>query len=116
MTQLKALTVHRGKSSSAHCLRARPFTCRVVDLCGFQPDRDNEKLLNIKGSETISMPDTEAKKKWMQDNFLTLGLKLHRKYDADIIDFLLARESGEASKQDILKEAMREYMKNHHNH
>ena len=61
----------------------------------------------------MAMPDTEAKKKWMRDNFLTLGFKLHRKYDADIIDFLLEHESKEKSKQEILKDAMREYMKSH---
>lgn len=61
----------------------------------------------------MAMPDTEAKKKWMRDNFLTLGFKLHRKYDADIIGFLLERESKEKSKQEILKDAMREYMESH---
>lgn len=59
------------------------------------------------------MPDSEAKKKWMKENFLTIGLKLHRKYDADIIDYLLEHESREQSKQEIIKEAIREYMENH---
>ena len=61
----------------------------------------------------MAMPDTEAKKKWMRDNFLTLGFKLHRKYDADIISFLLEHESAEKSKQEILKDAMREYIESH---
>ena len=58
----------------------------------------------------MNMPDSEAKKKWAKENMLLIGLKLHRKYDADIVDFLTEKGS---EKQTIIKAALREYMKNH---
>lgn len=58
------------------------------------------------------MPDSEAKKKWMKENLWLVALKIHRKHDADIVDFL---ESQNAEKQKIIKKALREYMKNHPN-
>lgn len=53
------------------------------------------------------MPDSEAKIKWMKENFYTIGFKLHRKYDADIIAFL---DPMGAEKQKFLKKIIREYM------
>ena len=53
------------------------------------------------------MSDSEAKKRWAKENMLLIGLKLHRKKDADIIKFL---ESNGENKQKIMKEAIREYM------
>lgn len=58
----------------------------------------------------VKMPDSEAKKKWAKDNMLLIGLKLHRKKDADIIDYLTAKGS---EKQTAIKEAIREYIANH---
>ena len=55
------------------------------------------------------MPDSEAKKKWMRDNFWTLSLKLHRKYDADIVAYLETVDE----KQKLIKQAVREYMEKH---
>ena len=54
------------------------------------------------------MPDSEAKKKWMKENFWLIAIKLHRKYDADIVAYL---ESKGADKQKTMKAALREYMK-----
>lgn len=56
------------------------------------------------------MPDSEAKKRWMKENFWTLSLKIHRKYDADIVEFL---EKCGDEKQKCIKAALREYMQNH---
>ena len=56
------------------------------------------------------MPDSEAKKKWMKENFWLIAIKLHRKYDADIVAYL---ESKGADKQKTMKAAIREYMENH---
>ena len=53
------------------------------------------------------MQDSEAKKKWAKENMLLIGLKLHRKNDADIIAFL--QEMGE-NKQKVIKQAVREHM------
>lgn len=58
----------------------------------------------------MSMPDSEAKKKWMKENLPMIGFKLHRKYDADILEFL---ESFGSEKQKVMKAAIREYMENH---
>lgn len=58
----------------------------------------------------MRMPDSEAKKKWMKDNFWLIGIKIHRKHDADIIAYL---EYKGDDKQKVIKEALREYMANH---
>lgn len=54
------------------------------------------------------MPDSEAKKQWAKDNMSLIGLKLHNKKDADIINYL-DRKGKE--KQKVIKAAIREYMK-----
>ena len=56
------------------------------------------------------MQDSEAKKKWQKENMFLLGLKLHRKNDADILAFL--QEMG-VDKQKVVKQAVREYMERH---
>lgn len=56
------------------------------------------------------MPDSEAKKRWAKENMLLIGLKLHRKNDLEIIEYLAGQ--GE-NKQKIIKEAIKEYMSNH---
>ena len=56
------------------------------------------------------MPDSEAKKRWAKENMLLIGLKLHRKNDSEIIEYLAGQ--GE-NKQKIIKEAIKEYMVNH---
>lgn len=54
------------------------------------------------------MPDSEAKKRWAKENMLLIGLKLHRKNDADIIEYLTDHNH---EKQMVIKEAIREYIK-----
>ncbi len=56
------------------------------------------------------MAESEAKKKWMKENMLLIGLKLHRRYDEDIIEFC---ETKGTEKQKYIKIAIREYMANH---
>lgn len=56
------------------------------------------------------MPDSEKKKAWTKENMFLLGLKLHRKHDADILEFL---DGQTVSKQTIIKAALREYMERH---
>ena len=56
------------------------------------------------------MPDSEAKKKWMKENFWLISIRFHRNYDADLIAFL---ESVGDEKQKIMKAALREYIQNH---
>ena len=55
------------------------------------------------------MPDSEAKKRWAKENMLLIGLKLHRKNDSEIIEYL---EGQGENKQKIIKTALREYIKN----
>lgn len=61
----------------------------------------------------MGMPDSEAKKRWMKENLLMIGFKLHRKNDADIIEYL---EGIGADKQKVMKKAIREYITNHPDH
>ena len=61
----------------------------------------------------MDMGDSEAKKRWDKENMVFVGFKLFRaigesKNDQDIIDFLSAKVKGE-----VIKAALREYMKNH---
>lgn len=58
--------------------------------------------------DNMKMPDSEAKKKWTRENMYTVGLKLHRKNDADIIAFLQGKEIGAT-----LREVIREHIAKH---
>lgn len=55
--------------------------------------------------EGCKMPDSEAKKKWIKDNTVFIGLKLQKKTDADILAFLDGKP-----KQTTIKTALREYI------
>ena len=56
------------------------------------------------------MSDSEAKKAWARDNMMLVGLKLHRKYDADLVEYLTSLAD---KKQATIKAALREYMAAH---
>lgn len=63
----------------------------------------------------MGMPDSNAKKNWDKENMVFVGFKLFREVkgkhnDQDIIDFLSDKVKGE-----IIKAALREYIKNHPN-
>lgn len=65
-----------------------------------------------KGASVVA-GDSEAKKKWDKENMVFVAFKLFRKInekqnDQDIIDFLQDKTKGE-----VIKAALREYMKNH---
>ena len=53
-------------------------------------------------------PESEAKKRWMQNNTTMISVKMIKKSDADILEYL----QGEA-KATIIKAALREYMERH---
>lgn len=53
-------------------------------------------------------PESEAKKRWMQNNTTMISVKMINKSDADILEYL----QGEA-KATIIKAALREYMERH---
>lgn len=58
------------------------------------------------------MAERESKKRWDRENMVLIGLKLSRNNHSDIIAFL---ESKGKDKQNIIREAVREYMANHAN-
>lgn len=57
--------------------------------------------------------DSEAKKRWDKENTVMVSIKFQKRTDGDIILFLLNTATPENTKQDIIKSALREYMKNH---
>ncbi len=61
----------------------------------------------------MSMPDSEAKKKWMEKNTIVFSIKLMRRTEADIIEYLDANLAKGVGKGTIIKAALREYMENH---
>ena len=56
----------------------------------------------------MGMPDAPSKKRWDAENVRIISIKLFRKKDQDVIDFLEGR-----NKHDVFCEAIREYIKNH---
>lgn len=53
------------------------------------------------------MPDSEAKKRWMKENTVQIGLKLNKNTDGDILDYLAGKP-----KQTEIKRILREYIRN----
>ena len=55
----------------------------------------------------------QSKTRWDAENTVALHLKLFRKGDADILEFLRkAQEQGE-SRTMLIRQALREYIQNH---
>jgi uncharacterized protein (DUF4415 family) len=59
-------------------------------------------------AEKTKKPETQAHKDWVRDNTVFVGIRLQKKTDADILDFL-----RDKPKQTAIKAALREYMNNH---
>ena len=55
------------------------------------------------------MPDSEAKKAWMRENARQYTVKVMRRTEPDIIEFLERQEKATTT----IKKAIREYMANH---
>lgn len=58
----------------------------------------------------MSMPESEARKKWQKENTVFIGVKLQKSTDKDILDFLSDKQN-----QTVIKIALREYIANHQN-
>lgn len=56
----------------------------------------------------MHMPLSEKKKQWEKENTVFIGMKLQKRTDADILEFLEGKP-----RQTIIKAALREYMENH---
>lgn len=54
------------------------------------------------------MPDSEAKKRWAAQNAYIMTVKLMRKTDSDVIEFLDGK-----NKRDTILEVVRFYLANH---
>lgn len=61
----------------------------------------------------MAMPDSEAKKKWIKDNTIIFSIKLMKRTETDIIEFLDKRQEQGISKATVFKAALREYILNH---
>ena len=61
----------------------------------------------------MAKQDPVKKQQWEKEHLLLIGVKFHRKNDTDILEYLSANETKERTKQNIMKDALREYMKNH---
>lgn len=53
------------------------------------------------------MPDSEAKKRWMKENTVQIGLKLNKNTDGDILNYLAGKPN-----QTEIKRILREYIRN----
>lgn len=56
----------------------------------------------------MSMPDSEAKKRWDAENVRIFSVKFFRRTDNDVIEFI-----EKHNKRNIILAAVREYMENH---
>lgn len=56
----------------------------------------------------MQMPDSEAKKKWIAEHSVIYTVKLMRKTDQDVIDFLDGK-----NKRDTICKVVRCYMEHH---
>ena len=61
----------------------------------------------------MNMPMSEAKRKWEEKNTIVFSIKLMRRTEADIIDYLDKQLAKGIGKGTVLKAALREYMANH---
>lgn len=61
----------------------------------------------------MTMPDSQAKRKWMAENTIVFSVKLMKKSEADIIAYLEEMASRGIGKGTVIKLALREYIKNH---
>lgn len=55
------------------------------------------------------MPDSEAKKAWMKENSKMYGIKVMKRTEPDIFEFLTKQEQPATA----IKKAIREYIANH---
>ena len=61
----------------------------------------------------MTMPESEARKKWVKENSIIFSIKLMKRTEGDIIDFLDKLGEQGVPRGTIFKKAIREYMENH---
>lgn len=61
----------------------------------------------------MKMSESEAQKRWMKENSMIFSVRIMRRTEADIVDFLEKKADQGISKGTVIKLALREYIKNH---
>jgi len=61
----------------------------------------------------MKMSESEAKRKWIKENTIIFSIKLMKRTEEDIINFLDRKGEEGIPRGTIFKAAIREYMKNH---
>lgn len=60
------------------------------------------------------MPDSEKKRDWMQKYSLTIAVKIMKKADQPLIDYILDKTKQDGiTRSELIKTALKEYMTNH---
>lgn len=60
------------------------------------------------------MPDSDKKKDWMQKYSLTIAVKIMKRADQSLIDYILAKTQQDGiTRSELIKAALKEYMVNH---
>lgn len=57
----------------------------------------------------MKVPDSKAKKDWMRENTRVFAVKVMKRTESDLLEFLEKQERPSTT----IKNALREYMKNH---
>lgn len=61
----------------------------------------------------MTMPDAPSKIRWDKENTIVFSLKIMKRTEADIYEFLTKCQANGIGKGTIIKTALREYMENH---
>ena len=61
----------------------------------------------------MTMPDAPSKRRWDAENTIVFSLKIMKRTETDIYDFLKKCQANGIGKGTIIKTALREYMANH---
>lgn len=56
------------------------------------------------------MPDSEAKRRWMREHSVTVTVKLMRKADGAVIDFIDREVAKGRNRSEVIKSALRAYV------
>lgn len=60
------------------------------------------------------MPDSDKKKDWMQKYSLTIAVKIMKRADQPLIDYILAKTQQDGiTRSELIKAALKEYMVNY---
>jgi len=59
------------------------------------------------------MPESEAKKQWFKENSINITVKLMKRTEPDLVEFLDSQLAKGIGRGTMIKIALREYMQNH---